>query len=236
MAPLNDLTSTLTSLNLTSTRGTAVVSVTGLAITAAVAGVAQAAPTASTDPALLSPAANVTNLPTTVSVPDISWSADVEDVEDIAATAEAPAPEPVAAEETTTQAGTATATAATATTAATASAAIPANVSSSSIVGIAYSLLGIPYAYGGSSLAGMDCSGFTQYVYAQAGISIPRTSYAQEAGGTIIPASEAVPGDLLSWGYHVAIYIGDGMMIDSSTPGTVTSVRAIWGSPVYVRY
>lgn len=232
MAPLSDLTSTR---NLTPARGTAVMSVTGLAITAAVAGVAQAAPTASTDPAVLTPAAHLTTLPTTVSVPDISWASEDVDTDGLEVTAEAPAPEPepvVTETATTTGAEVAAATESTAT----AAVSIPTNVAGGSIVGIAYSLLGIPYAYGGASTAGADCSGFTQMVYAAAGISIPRTSYAQEAGGTIIPASEAVPGDLLSWGYHVAIYIGDGMMIDSSTPGTYTSVRAIWGSPVYVRY
>jgi len=231
MAPLTDLTS---SLNLTSSRGTAVISVTGLAITAAVAGVAQASPTASTDP-IIAPAARVSALPTTVSVPDIAWSSDQLDADDLAVTAEAPEPEAEPAVETATATAATTPAGGTGTVQA-ASASVPVNVAGGSIVGIAYSLLGVPYVYGGNTEAGADCSGFVQMVYARAGISIPRTSYAQEAGGTVIPASEAVPGDILSWGYHVGIYIGNGMMIDSSTPGTYSSVRAVWGSPVYVRY
>ncbi len=202
---------------------------TGLAITAAVAGAAQASPTIAAD-SIIAPAARTSALPTTVSVPDIAWSSDQLDADELAVTAQAPEPvlEPEPAVVEAPGGGTVNTRAATAS--------IPTNVAGGSIVGIAYSLLGVPYVYGGSTEAGADCSGFVQMVYARAGISIPRTSYAQEAGGTIIPASEAVPGDILSWGYHVGIYIGNGMMIDSSTPGTYSSVRAIWGSPVYVRY
>lgn len=245
ITPLSDLASTLSSANLSPVRGTAVASVTGIALTAAVSAVANAVPAPLVDAAQPAPTTRVSDLPTTVSVPDISWAADSDFVE-LAATAEAPEPEVVEVEEpepevvddqSTTDAASRSETRADLATATTTAAAVPAAAASgSSVVSIAYSLLGIPYVYAGSSPGGFDCSGFTQYVYAQAGISIPRTSGEQTAAGTIIPASEAQPGDLLSWGYHVAIYIGDGMMIDASTPGTVTSVRSIWGSPQYVRF
>ncbi|MDN5963465.1 MAG: C40 family peptidase [Actinomyces sp.] len=235
--PLAPVTDTLTSINLGPVRGTAVISVTGLALTAAVTAAANAAPVALSDAAQQSPTAKISTLPTTVTVPDIAWTAS----DEIAASAEAPAPEPEPE-----PVVTATATAAPATETAGTQAAsrsesrqaleAPASAAGSSIASIALSMLGIPYVWGGSSMAGADCSGFVQMVYAQAGISLPRTSQAQEAGGTIVPASQAQPGDILSWGYHVGIYIGDGMMVDSSTPGTSTAVRSIWGSPVYVRY
>ncbi|PKW27526.1 C40 family peptidase [Phycicoccus duodecadis] len=101
--------------------------------------------------------------------------------------------------------------------------------SSSAIVNIARGLLGIPYVYGGSSPSGFDCSGFTSYVFRQAGISIPRTASAQQSAAT--PVSNPQPGDLVFFGspaWHVGIYTGNGMMIDAGKPGEVTQERAIF--------
>lgn len=240
--PLAPVTDTLSSLSMNPVRGTAVVSVTGLALTAAVSAAANAAPVALADSVQQSPTAKISTLPTTVTVPDIAWTAS----DEVAASAEAPAPEPEPepVETVTVAAPVATAAAATAATTTTEVAsrsetreavAAPASAAGSSIASIALNMQGIPYVYGGSSWSGADCSGFVQMVYAQAGISLPRTSQAQQASGTIIPASAAQAGDLVSWGYHIGIYLGDGMMVDSSKPGTVTSVRTVWGSPVYVR-
>lgn len=99
------------------------------------------------------------------------------------------------------------------------------------VIGVAMSLLGIYYVYGGSTPAGFDCSGFTSYVFRQVGISLPRTAAAQQAAAT--PVSNPQPGDLVFFGYpayHVGIYAGNGMMIDSPRTGAATSVRAIWDS------
>ena len=106
-------------------------------------------------------------------------------------------------------------------------------------VAIARSLLGIYYVYGGTTPAGFDCSGFTQYVYAHAGISIPRTATAQMNAATIV--SNPQPGDLVftvSGGIatHVGIYTGPGMMIDSPRTGKATSERAIFSGNVYGRF
>jgi peptidoglycan DL-endopeptidase CwlO len=101
--------------------------------------------------------------------------------------------------------------------------------SSSQIVNIARTLLGIPYVYGGSSPSGFDCSGFTMYVFGKAGISIPRTASAQQDAAT--PVSDPKPGDLVFFGspaWHVGIYTGNGMMIDSPRDGKSTSERAIF--------
>ena len=101
--------------------------------------------------------------------------------------------------------------------------------SSSEVVNIARTLLGIPYVYGGSSPSGFDCSGFTQYVFGKAGISIPRTASAQQNAAT--PVSNPQPGDLVFFGspaWHVGIYTGHGMMIDSPRSGKSTSERAIF--------
>ena len=90
------------------------------------------------------------------------------------------------------------------------------------IVQAAYSQLGVPYVWGGSTAnAGLDCSGLTQYCYAQAGIAIPRYSEDQASGGRKIPLSEARPGDILWRPGHVAIYIGGDEYIHEPHAGDV---------------
>ncbi|AYD90452.1 peptidoglycan endopeptidase [Actinomyces lilanjuaniae] len=111
----------------------------------------------------------------------------------------------------------------------------PSAASTSSVVAIAMQYVGTPYVWGGSSPSGFDCSGFTSYVYSQVGISLPRTSGAQGASGYAVSAAEAQPGDLLYWPGHVAIYAGDGMLIEAANPGTGVVYRQIWGSPTYIR-
>ena len=100
---------------------------------------------------------------------------------------------------------------------------------SSGIVGIAQQYIGTPYVYGGASPAGFDCSGFTQYVFGRAGISLPRTAAQQYAAAT--PVSNPQPGDLVFFGspvWHVGIYAGNGMMIDSPKPGTTVQYRPLF--------
>lgn len=113
---------------------------------------------------------------------------------------------------------------------------VPASANGSAIVSIAMRYVGVPYVSGGSSPSGFDCSGLTQYVYAQVGISLPRTSSAQRYAGTVVSASEAKAGDLIWTPGHVAIYAGDGMQIDAPKPGDVVKYRAIWQSnPTFIR-
>jgi cell wall-associated NlpC family hydrolase len=97
------------------------------------------------------------------------------------------------------------------------------------IIGIAASLSGIYYRYGGTTPSGFDCSGFTSYVYRQVGKSIPRTAEAQRAASSKV--SNPVPGDLIFFGYpayHVGIYAGGNMMYDSPRTGKTTGLHVIW--------
>ena len=97
---------------------------------------------------------------------------------------------------------------------------------SAGVLGIAASLAGIFYVYGGTTTAGFDCSGYTQYVFARVGISLPRTAEEQRQATT--PVTNPQPGDLVFFGapaHHVGIYAGNGMMWDSEQTGTAIALR-----------
>lgn len=90
------------------------------------------------------------------------------------------------------------------------------------IVASGYQYMGVPYVWGGSTPAGFDCSGYTSYLYAQQGISLPRTAADQQYAATPISEAEAQPGDLVFWGspaYHVGIYLGGGQYLHAPAPG-----------------
>lgn len=104
------------------------------------------------------------------------------------------------------------------------------------VVEIAYRYVGTPYVYGGASPSGFDCSGFTSYVYAQVGISLPRSSGAQRSAGYQVSASEARAGDLVWWPGHVGIYLGGNQHIAARQPGTPLHASQIWRSnPTFIR-
>ncbi|WP_413451328.1 NlpC/P60 family protein [Georgenia phoenicis] len=111
--------------------------------------------------------------------------------------------------------------------------------SGNAIVDIAFRYVGTPYVWGGASPAGFDCSGFTWYVFQQAGISIPRSSSAQAGAGTVVSAAEAQAGDLVWWPGHVGIYLGDGQHIAARNPskplqaGPISDVGR--GTPTFIR-
>ena len=87
----------------------------------------------------------------------------------------------------------------------------------SRIASYAQQFVGNPYVWGGTSLTnGADCSGFVQSVYANFGVSLPRTSYEQQNAGTEVSYADAQPGDLICYGGHVAIYMGNGQIVHAS--------------------
>jgi len=108
------------------------------------------------------------------------------------------------------------------------------SAATSGIAAIAYTGIGHSYVWGGTSpVTGWDCSGFVQWVYAQAGISIPRTN----AWNIMTPTSTPQAGDLVvqNGGAHVGIYVGNGMMISALNPsqGTLLHSPAATGTSSY---
>lgn len=106
-----------------------------------------------------------------------------------------------------------------------------------SIASYALQFVGNPYVSGGTSLTnGADCSGFTQSVFKHFGISIPRTSGAQAGGGKSVSLSEIQAGDIIYYGGHVAIYIGNGQIVHASTQKTGIKVSSyLYRTPISVR-
>jgi len=102
-----------------------------------------------------------------------------------------------------------------------------------SVVETAISVLGVPYAWGGTADNGFDCSGLIQYAYGQHGIRLPRRSHDQaEAGAEVSPVVEALrPGDILLFSSkpgagvtHVGMYAGEGKFIHSGSKGVKISL------------
>lgn len=101
-------------------------------------------------------------------------------------------------------------------------AAVPPSGRSAAAVAAARAALGRPYIWGANGPSGFDCSGLMQWAYAQAGVSLPRTSQAQRYAGRQIPFSQAQPGDLVTYrsdASHVGMYMGNGQVIHAPYPG-----------------
>ena len=88
------------------------------------------------------------------------------------------------------------------------------------VVNYAMQFLGNPYVWGGTSLTnGIDCSGFTMQVYAHIGYSLPHYDVSQRSCGTAVDSlADALPGDLVFYSGHVAIYCGGGQVVHASNP------------------
>ncbi len=98
-------------------------------------------------------------------------------------------------------------------------------VSGSAVVDYAMNFVGNPYVWGGKDPnTGADCSGFTSYVYAHFGISIPSYSYSQRSVGQEVSYANAKAGDLICYAGHVAIYMGNGQIVHAK--GTAYGIVA----------
>ncbi len=112
----------------------------------------------------------------------------------------------------------------------------------SAVISTAKSFMGVPYVWGGTTPSGFDCSGFTQYVLGENGISVPRTAAEQYTVGTIVSKSNLRVGDLVFFttykagASHLGFYIGDGNFIHaSSSKGvTISSLNSTYYASHYI--
>ena len=110
----------------------------------------------------------------------------------------------------------------------------------STAIATAMTYLGVPYVWGGESYGGVDCSGLTMLAWESAGVDLPHLSRAQYGYGTHVSLGGMEAGDLIFWSsdgtqsgiYHVAMYLGDGEMIEAPTFGVPVRVTGVysWGS------
>jgi cell wall-associated NlpC family hydrolase len=99
----------------------------------------------------------------------------------------------------------------------------------------AYAELGKPYIWGAVGPDGFDCSGLMQHVWSQAGVMLPRTSQEQAEDGPSVPLSQIQPGDLVIYfagRTHVGMYVGNGLIIHASRPGSVVQFAAVNAMPI----
>jgi cell wall-associated NlpC family hydrolase len=104
------------------------------------------------------------------------------------------------------------------------------------VIQAALSRIGSPYTWGGSGPSAFDCSGLVMWSFQQAGVSLPHSSQALAQGGQPVSMDQMQPGDLVTYysdASHVAIYIGDGMMVHASTYGTPVRVAPVDNAPIY---
>lgn len=106
---------------------------------------------------------------------------------------------------------------------------------------VAYKYIGVPYVYGGTSTRGLDCSGYTQRVFKELGVSLKRTAAQQYTQGTAVSKSKLQSGDLVFFNTsggvsHVGIFIGDGKFIHAgvSTGVAVAKLNSSYWGPKYV--
>ncbi|WP_136192953.1 C40 family peptidase [Actinomyces procaprae] len=95
--------------------------------------------------------------------------------------------------------------------------------------------LGDRYVWGAEGPDSWDCSGLVQGAYRQIGVELPHSSEVQRGAGREVSAEEALPGDIMWWPGHVAIYLGDGELVGAQTPAQGVVRIPVYGAPRYIR-
>ncbi|MFI6081626.1 NlpC/P60 family protein [Streptomyces sp. NPDC051217] len=111
----------------------------------------------------------------------------------------------------------------------------PASARAAAAARAARGVVGMPYVWGANGPSGFDCSGLTQWAYAQAGVSLPRTSQAQRYAGQQVPLSQARPGDLVAYrddASHIGMYMGNGQVVHAPYPGASVRYDPVGMMPV----
>ena len=218
-------------------RGLSVAAVSGLALTVLVPGAVAAGDTSKAvqSAGALGAAGNTalatareaaaTNQEITVAV-DADWAAEAGVEASASAPVAAPAPQEAAPAATAEAAAPAQAAA---------TAAVPAAAADGSIAALAMQYVGSAYVYGAAGPNAFDCSGLVSYVYGLKGIALPHQSEAIAAAGTAISADQAAPGDVLWWPGHVAIYVGNGMMVSADHEGVGVVYTEVRSGATYLR-
>lgn len=112
-------------------------------------------------------------------------------------------------------------------------ASVPASQRAAAAFAAAQTRIGMPYVYGATGPGSFDCSGLTGWAYAQAGVSLPRTSQAQGGAGPHLSASQLQRGDLVifSGGSHIGLYAGNGQVLHAPHPGANVRYEAMSNMP-----
>lgn len=111
----------------------------------------------------------------------------------------------------------------------------PGSARAAAAVMAARSAVGRPYVWGANGPSGFDCSGLTQWSYAQAGVGLPRTSQAQRYAGRQVPLSQARPGDLVTYrsdASHIGMYMGNGQVVHAPYPGAPVRYDPVGMMPI----
>lgn len=111
----------------------------------------------------------------------------------------------------------------------------PASSRAAAAIAAARSAVGKPYVWGANGPTGFDCSGLTQWSYAQAGVGLPRTSQAQAGAGRRVPLGQVQPGDLVAYrddASHIGMYVGNGQVVHAPYPGAAVRYDPVGMMPV----